>query len=244
MWGFYMIQTFFKILYLILIVIGITPRMWRLKRKIHTLSAQEKDQLVYKTTNWFGKKMIRVVGSTVQVNGLENVPKDKPVLVVSNHQSDMDIPVLLGYLNKPIGFVSKAEIKKFPLVSTWMEMMNCVFMDRKNRRQSLQAIKDGIELLKQGHSIVIFPEGTRSKGEGMVEFKAGSFHLAVKAGVAILPVTLDGTYKMFEANGNRMKPAHATVTISKPITAEQYENMDIKELAKYTQDIIANQLEK
>ncbi|EEL50867.1 1-acyl-sn-glycerol-3-phosphate acyltransferase [Bacillus cereus] len=239
-----MIQTFFKIFYLILIVIGITPRLWRIKRKANTMSPQEKDRLVYKTTNWFGKKMVRVAGSTVQVNGLENVPKDKPVLVVSNHQSNMDIPVLLGYLNKPIGFVSKAEIKKFPLVPTWMELMNCVFMDRSNRRQSLQAIKDGIELLKNGHSIVIFPEGTRSKGGEMGEFKAGSFHLAVKAGVAILPVTLEGTYKMFEENGNRMKPAQATVTISKPITPEQYASMDVKELTQYTQDIIAAQLHK
>ncbi|MBY0595188.1 lysophospholipid acyltransferase family protein [Bacillus bingmayongensis] len=239
-----MIQTFFKIFYLILIVIGITPRLWRIKRKANTMSPQEKDRLVYKTTNWFGKKMVRVAGSTVQVNGLENVPKDKPVLVVSNHQSDMDIPVLLGYLNKPIGFVSKAEIKKFPLVPTWMELMNCVFMDRSDRRQSLQAIKDGIELLKNGHSIVIFPEGTRSKGGEMGDFKAGSFHLAVKSGVAILPVTLDGTYKMFEANGNCMKPAQATVTISKPITPEQYASMDVKELTQYTKDIIAAQLHK
>ena len=103
--------------------------------------------------------MVRVAGGTVEVKGLENVPKDKPVLVVSNHQSNMDIPVLLGYLNKPIGFVSKAEIKSSPVVPTWMELMNCVFMDRSDRRQSLKAIKDGIELLKNGHSIVIFPEG-------------------------------------------------------------------------------------
>ena len=176
--------------------------------------------------------MVRVAGGAVEVKGLEN-PKDKPVLVVSNHQSNMDIPVLLGYLNKPIGFVSKAEIK-VPSCTNWMELMNCVFMDRSDRRQSLQAIKDGIELLKNGHSIVNFPEGTRSKGGEVGEFKAGSFHLAVKSGVAILPVTLDGTYKMFEANGNRMKPAHATVTISKPITPEDYANMDIKELTKHT----------
>lgn len=101
----------FKIFYLILIVIAITPRLWRIKRKANAMSPQEKDSVVYKTTNWFGKKMVGVTGSTVEVKGLENVPKDKPVLVVSNHQSNMDIPVLLGYLNKPIGFVSKAEIK-------------------------------------------------------------------------------------------------------------------------------------
>ncbi|WP_219375630.1 lysophospholipid acyltransferase family protein [Bacillus mycoides] len=239
-----MIQTFFKIFYLIVIVITITPRLWRIKRKANAMSPQEKDSVVYKTTNWFGKKMVGVTGSTVEVKGLENVPKDKPVLVVSNHQSNMDIPVLLGYLNKPIGFVSKAEIKKFPVVPTWMELMNCVFMDRSDRRQSLKAIKDGIELLKSGHSIVIFPEGTRSKGGEIGEFKAGSFHLAVKSGVSILPVTLDGTYKMFEANGNRMKPAHATLIISKPITPEEYASMDAKELTQHTKDIIASQLHK
>ncbi|WP_242142839.1 MULTISPECIES: 1-acyl-sn-glycerol-3-phosphate acyltransferase [unclassified Bacillus cereus group] len=241
-----MIQTFFKVLYLIVIVIGITPRLWRIQKKANTLSPQEKDRLVYKTTNWFGKKMVRAAGagSTVEVKGLENVPKDQPVLVVSNHQSNMDIPVLLGYLNKPIGFVSKAEIKKIPIVPAWMELMNCVFMDRSNRRQSLQAIKEGIELLKKGHSLVIFPEGTRSKGGEIGEFKAGSFHLAIKSGVAILPVTIEGTYKMFEANGNRLKPAHATLTISKPITPEQYGNMDVKELTQYTKDMIAAPLHK
>ena len=105
----------FKIFYLILIVIAITPRMWRLKRQVNTMAPKEKDNAVYKTTNWFGKKMVRVAGGAVEVKGLENVPKDKPVLVVSNHQSNMDIPVLLGYLNKPIGFVSKAEIKSSQL---------------------------------------------------------------------------------------------------------------------------------
>lgn len=239
-----MIQTFFKILYLIFIVIFVTPKLWRLKRQAQVVSPQEKDRLVYKMTNWFGKKMVGLTGSTVEVNGLEYVPDDKPVLVVCNHQSNFDIPILLGYLNKPIGFVSKAEIQKFPLVPKWMELMNCIFMDRSDRRQSLKAIKEGIEAMKQGHSIVIFPEGTRNKGGEMAEFKAGSFHLATKAGVAILPVTIDGTYNIFEANGNKMKKAHVTLTIAKPITAEQYETMDMKELAKYTQDVIAAPLNK
>ncbi|CAM4232898.1 acyl-phosphate glycerol 3-phosphate acyltransferase [Bacillus manliponensis] len=233
-----MIQTFFKIFYLILIVIFIAPRTWRLKKQAQVLSPKEKDQLVYKTTNWFGKKMVGLTHSTVEVKGLDHVPADEPVLVVCNHQSNFDIPVLLGYLNKPIGFVSKVEMQRFPLVPTWMELMNCIFMDRSDRRQSLQAIKDGIETLKKGHSIVIFPEGTRSKNGEMAEFKAGSFHLATKAGVAILPVTIDGTYNIFEANGNKMKPAHVTLTIGKPITKEQYEEMDMKELAKHTQDVV------
>ncbi|PMU48000.1 1-acyl-sn-glycerol-3-phosphate acyltransferase, partial [Pseudomonas sp. GP01-A3] len=84
--------------------------------------------------------------------------------------------------NKPIGFIAKMEITKLPIVPGWMEQMHCVFMDRSDRRQSLKAIKDGVEKLKNGHSLVIFPEGTRSKGTQMGEFKSGSLHLATKSG--------------------------------------------------------------
>ena len=110
------------------------------------------------------------------MKGLENVRKDKPVLVVSNHQSNMDIPVLLGYLNKPIGFVSKAEIK-VPSCTNLDGTYELCIMDRSDRRQSLQAIKDGIELLKNGHSIVIFPEGTKVRVAKLESLRLGVFTL-------------------------------------------------------------------
>ncbi|UOY92860.1 1-acyl-sn-glycerol-3-phosphate acyltransferase [Ectobacillus sp. JY-23] len=236
-----MVRTVFAVIYIVLLVLGTLPRLSRMKKLAPTLSPEEKDRLVHKTPDSFGKGMIKASGSTVEVKGLEHVP-DRAVLVVCNHQSNFDIPVLMGYLNKPIGFISKVEIKKLPIVSTWMELMNSVFMDRSDRRQSLQAIKDGIELLKNGHSLVIFPEGTRSKGKEMGEFKTGSFHLAVKSGVPILPVTVNGTYNILEANHNKIKPAHVTLTISEPIYEEQYKDMDLKELAAYTQHVIASKL--
>jgi 1-acyl-sn-glycerol-3-phosphate acyltransferase len=237
-----MIRTIFTAIYLLFLVLSITPRLLRIKKLATTLPPEEKDRLVHKTPDWFGKRMIGITGSTVEVRGLENVPQDRAVLVVCNHQSNFDIPVVMGYLNKPVGFISKAEIKKLPLVADWMELMNCVFMDRSDRRQSLQAIRDGIQLLKDGHSLVIFPEGTRSKGKEIGEFKTGSFHLAVKSGVPILPVTVNGTYNILEANGNRVKPAHVTLTVSEPIYEEQYKDMELKELAAYTRDVIASKL--
>ncbi len=238
-WGSIMFRTIFAVIRIIILVFGTVPGLIRYKRLPATLSPEEKDRIVHHVPDWFGKGMIGVSGSTVDVIGLERIPKQGAVLFVSNHQSNFDIPLLMGYLQKPFGFISKVELQKLPIVKDWMIMMNSVFMDRSNRRQSLQAIKDGIEKLKEGHSLVIFPEGTRSKGKEMGEFKTGSFHLATKSGVTIVPLTINGTYNILEGNNNRIKPAHITLTIHEPIYEEQYKDMDLKELAHYTHDKIA-----
>jgi 1-acyl-sn-glycerol-3-phosphate acyltransferase len=237
-----MFRTIYAAVYIVLLVLGTYPRLQKMKKLPPSMPPQEKDALVHQTPDSFGKGMMKVTGAKIEVEGLEHIPKDRAVLFVANHQSNFDIPLLMGYLQKPIGFISKAEIKKLPIVAEWMELMNSIFMDRSDRRQSLQAIKDGIELLKNGHSLVIFPEGTRSKSSQMAEFKTGSFHLAVKSGVPIVPVTINGTYKLFEANGNRVKPARVKLTVSAPIYEEQYKEMELKDLAKYTQDIIASKM--
>jgi 1-acyl-sn-glycerol-3-phosphate acyltransferase len=237
-----MIRTIFSAVYIFILVLRTAPRLLPMQKLAETIPPEEKDRLVHKTPDWFGKRMVRVTGSKVEVKGLEHIPQDRAVLVVANHQSNFDIPVLMGYLTKPIGFISKVEMKKIPIAAHWMELMNSVFMDRSDRRQSLQAIKDGIETLKAGHSLVVFPEGTRSKSGEMGEFKTGSFHLATKSGVPILPVTINGTHNILEGNGNRIRPSRVTLTISEPIYEEEYRDMDLKELARYTQNIIQSKL--
>ena len=105
------------------------------------LRKQDKaDKYIYKVTSNWAKDMIKATGSEVVVNGVDNIPKDETVLFVSNHQGNFDIPLLLGYIPKRIGFVAKEELRKIPVVRTWMDKINCVFMDRNNQKQSLKAI--------------------------------------------------------------------------------------------------------
>lgn len=172
---------------------------------------------IHKVTHHWAKSMVRVTGSKVCVKGLENVPNNGPVLFVSNHQGNFDIPILMGYIDKPKGFIAKIELSKLPLVSTWMKLIQCVFMDRKDLRQSLKAIDQGIEILKSGQSMVIFPEGTRSKGGPMGEFKKGSLRLAQKTNVPVVPIAISGSYKIMEERKGRITPAEVTVHIGKPI---------------------------
>ncbi|WP_261176916.1 1-acyl-sn-glycerol-3-phosphate acyltransferase [Anaerobacillus sp. CMMVII] len=162
--------------------------------------------------------------------------------MVSNHQGNFDIPILLGFLERPIGFISKVEVKKLPIVRDWMVYMNCVFLDRQDRRQAIKAINQGAENIKKGTSIVIFPEGTRSKGMEMNPFKSGSFKLAQKAEATIVPIAINGSYRIMEKNGNRIKPAKVTVTILPNIQPEVYQQKDLKELALEVHELINNEV--
>ncbi|MBP0724087.1 1-acyl-sn-glycerol-3-phosphate acyltransferase [Bacillus sp. RG28] len=233
-----MIRTIYAAIRIIWGVIYVGLKLPKVKRLPNTLSVNERDKFIHQVPDYFGKMMIGVTGSKVEVIGLENIPKDQAVLFVSNHQSNFDIPLLMGYLNKPMGFISKVELSKIPIVRQWMENMNCVFMDREDRRQSLLAIKDGITKLQNGHSLVIFPEGTRSKGDKMGEFKSGSFHLALKSGVPIVPLRINGTYNILESNGNRIKPANISLEAFPPVNPAELGLTDPKAISSYVQQII------
>lgn len=174
--------------------------------------------------NW-AKNTCKVTDCNVTVIGEENIPQDRPCVFIANHQGMLDIPVLLGFINKPKAFIAKIEILKVPILSKWMKFMHCTFLDRKNPRQSINAMKEAIENVKSGYSIVIFPEGTRSKGGPIKNFKPGSFKLAFESEAPIVPVTIDGTWKIFEQY-KRLRGADVKLTIhpvieTKGISKEQ-----------------------
>lgn len=217
------------------------PTLVRLKKLPSSMSVAERDEIVHKMPKHWAMKVVKSTGAKVEVNGLEHLPKG-PVLFVSNHQGNFDIPLLMAHIPKPLGFISKIEVKKLPIISSWMELLPCVFMDRKDRRQAVKSIQVGADLLKSGHSLVIFPEGTRSKGGPISEFKTGSFKLATKSSVPIVPITIDGSYKLFEEKGNRFYPGNVTITVNKPIQSEDYEQIPVKELSELVQNKIQENL--
>lgn len=184
--------------------------------------------------------MIRLTGSTVEVIGVENIP-EKNVLFISNHQSNFDIPLIIGYLPKLKGFIAKVELEKIPIISGWMKRLGCIFLDRNNKRKSVLAFKDGIEKLKNGETLVIFPEGTRSKGKEMGEFKKGSLQLALKSGVQIVPITINGSYKLLEEK-NRIRKGHIKLIVHPPISTDFLTNEDKEELNDKIFNIIRESL--
>lgn len=175
--------------------------------------------------NW-ARSLVVASGAEVRLTGMEKVPQEGAVLFVSNHQSNFDFAILMGLINKPKGFVAKIELSKIPVVSPWMRNVGCVFMDRNDIRQSLKVMNEAVEIIKSGQSMVIFPEGTRSRSDKIAEFKKGGLRLAGKAGVPIVPVTLSGTYRVVEANKGIIKPVAVKVVISEPIYYETLSKED------------------
>ena len=142
------------------------PTLYKIKAQKNKLTTEQYDELVHAVPQKWAGGILKRTKSTFSLEGVENLPEG-PVLFISNHEGNFDIPTLLTYVPKPFGFISKVEVKKIPLISKWMEEMNCVFLDRTNRKSAYQSIKDTVTQLQNGHSILIFPEGTRNKGEAM-----------------------------------------------------------------------------
>jgi 1-acyl-sn-glycerol-3-phosphate acyltransferase len=239
-----MIRTLIWFVYFWGSLIWSIPSLKRSKSIKSSLSIEKKDELIHRFPKKWANSLVKLTGSNVNVIGEEHIPTEGPVLFVSNHQGNFDIPLLIGFIKKPKGFISKVEVKKMPIIAEWMELMKCVFMDRSNPRQSVKALQKGTQYLNEGHSIVVFPEGTRSKSDEIGEFKKGSFRLALKSGVPIIPITINGSYKIMEQNGFIIKPANVTISISKPIYQEEYKELSMDEVAEYTKGVISGKFLK
>lgn len=206
------------------------------------MDISKRDHLVHKVPKHWSRVILKLAGANITVEEQGNIPEG-PVVIISNHEGDFDIPLLLGFIDKPFGFISKIEVKKVPILASWMEVMNCVFLNRSDRNQAIQSIRHGVKLLKKGHSLVIFPEGTRSKGRPIGRFKSGSFRLAIDAKVPIIPISIIGTSNLFEKNNRLIKPANIKLVIGKPITSHIYSEKDLKEFATEVREVIINQMQ-
>lgn len=237
-----MLRTIIWFAYFWVLLVLIMPALIKVRALHKAEKLAERDLEVDRIVKKWARSLVKLSGTKVLVTGQEHVPAQGGVAFISNHQGNFDIPILLGYIDKPKAFIAKRELQKMPLISSWMYYMNCVFIDRGNARAGLKAIQEGAARLKQGYSQVIFPEGTRSRGIQMGEFKHGSFKLATKAQVPIVPVTIKGSYNIMETNGGLIKPAVVEVIISEPVPTAGLSKEEIDELPEKVRNIIELQL--
>ncbi|TYS63564.1 1-acyl-sn-glycerol-3-phosphate acyltransferase [Sutcliffiella horikoshii] len=232
-----MLRTIWWFVYFFGYLIYSLPTIKKVQKIDTPMTVEEKDTIIHQKPKHWAKTLVKLTGSNIEVVGQEKIPSG-PVLFVSNHQGNFDVPILIGFLEKPLGFISKIEVKKIPFIPRWMEAMNCVFIDRKDRRKAVQSIRDGIETLKKGHSLVIFPEGTRSKGNVMGEFKKGGLRLATDSKVPVVPITISGSYKIMEESKIGFQAAKVKVTVHDPIFLPQDEKVDGNQLGIQIQEKI------
>lgn len=188
--------------------------------------------------------MFRATGSSLTVIGKEHIP-DGAVLYVGNHRSYFDIVTAYSVVPGPTGFVAKKEMRRYPLLRDWMELVNCIFLDRKNIKEGLKTILEGIEKVKGGVSMWIFPEGTRNTSEDITElmpFHEGSMKIAEKSGCPVIPVAITGTQEIFESHVPWIHPSKVTIEFGKPIYLKELPPEQKKRSGAYTRERIIEML--
>ena len=190
--------------------------------------------------NWAFRWVIRIAGTKVIVKGEENVPKDTAVLYVGNHRSYYDIILTYVRVPRPTGYVAKKEMLRYPLLTNWMKNLHCLFLDRENIKEGLKTILIGVEKVKSGISICIFPEGTRNKvNDTFLPFHDGSFKIAEKGDVPVLPMTIYNSAAVFEDHIPKVKRATVVIEYGKPVYLKDLEKEERKAPGTYFSKIIS-----
>ena len=179
---------------------------------------------------------------TIEVENPENIPEQDGCVYIANHQGYADIVALIVALDgRQIGFIAKDSLEKVPYLGKWIKLIRGLFIKRGDNREALKSMREGIDLVKKGYNLAIFPEGTRSRGPKMGKFKAGSFKLATKAKAPIVPVSISGSYKCFEEKGYH-QPATIKVMFHPPIETKDLSRQDIMDIEKEIPSTIQNGL--
>ena len=228
--------TLFLYLVLLLPVLGIE---WI----YHKINPEKADYQQLRMVQAAFRLMLKMTGARIQVIGEENVPKDRAVLYVGNHKSYFDILLTYSRVPRPTGYVAKKEMESFPILSIWMKRLHCLFLDRKDIKQGLKTILTGIDLIKNGISVCIFPEGTRNKSnDRLLPFKEGSLKMAEKTGCPIIPFAITNSSKLFEDHMPFVRPCDIIIEYGKPIYPAELPKEEKKFLGAYCRKQIEDML--
>lgn len=234
----YMIRTGVWFLFFWIYLLGTLPKLVLVNKRKD--AGEIADQIARK---WSGH-LLRLAGADVEVVGEANVPLDQSVVFVSNHQSNFDIPLMIAKVPGTKGFVAKVETLKIPIVRTWMRHMKCVFIDRSDIRQQVRTIIEGVQNIKSGQSMVVFPEGTRSPDGSLGEFKAGSLKLAIKSGASVVPVAIINSRGLMPKGAWKIKPAKVKMIIGTPIEISETHVKETVALSNLVKERIQEAFEK
>ncbi|MGN0317837.1 MAG: lysophospholipid acyltransferase family protein [Lachnospira sp.] len=239
-----MIRLLLMIPYAIIIIV-LSLILLPLEWVIGKINQDAKDISSLRFVQFVFRGVLFISGTKTTVIGLENVPKDEAVVYIGNHHGFFDVLVTYILMKDKTGYIAKKETGKVPILHRWMVYLYCLFLDRDNGREGLKCILKGVEQLKNGISMVIFPEGTRNKStDGTLPFHAGSFKLAEKSGCKIIPMVINNTAACFEDHFPLIKKTHVIVEFCEPIVLKELAPEDKKNIAEYTRNIITERYEK
>lgn len=230
-------------LYIVLYTWMTAPLRHRPTKKMDEQTIKEGHAKNYKLAQRLCRGILKLTGAKLHIQGEENLPYEGRAVYMGTHKSYMDIVIMIRIIDKPLIFIGKSEVDKLPFIRTWFKAIGGIYMDREDIRQSFKVILEAIGEIKKGYSVAIFPEGTRAKGKEMIDFKAGSFKLATKANVPIVPIAMQDTFKLLEEK-RRVKPANIGVNVGKAIDVPNLTREKKQTISQDTQEYMQMLLNK
>jgi 1-acyl-sn-glycerol-3-phosphate acyltransferase len=183
-------------------------------------------EVLWNMSMWAARTGYTLVGIRVRVVGREKIEGERGYLFMANHVSNLDPPVITNQLGRRIAYIAKKELFSIPLFGRAMRAASFICMDRKNKRAAIDSVQDAVTVLRSGLGMMVFPEGTRSPDGRLLHFKKGPFHLAISAGVPVVPITVAGTYEAMPKGKMRMHAGEVVVTFHSPLDPVQFANRE------------------
>lgn len=198
-----------------------------------------KDRSSLRIVQWAFRLVMHAAGTKMIILGEENVPTDTAVLYIGNHRSYFDVVMTYMRVPRPTGYIAKKEMLKWPLLRTWMKYLHCLFLDREDVKDGLKVILTAIDKVKHGISICVFPEGTRNKTpDTFLPFHEGSFKIAEKGGVPIIPMSIVNSAEIWENHLPKIKKTTVVIEYCKPVYMNELDKETKKHIGSYVSQII------
>lgn len=177
---------------------------------------------IHKIANLWAKILLFIFNTKVEIIGKENILRGKPQIFMANHQSDFDILIVLAHIPGQFRWLVKKELFHIPVFGAAMKSAGYIEIDRNNRERAMQSLDQAALRIREGKSIMVFPEGTRSRFGEIKPFKQGTFYLAIKSGVPIVPISIIGSGQIMPKRSLEIKPGKIKLVIDKPIDVKNY----------------------
>jgi 1-acyl-sn-glycerol-3-phosphate acyltransferase len=193
---------------------------------------------VHKIANLWAKILLLISNTKVEVIGKENILRGKPQIFMANHQSDFDILIALGHIPGQFRWIAKKELFYIPIFGAAMKNAGYIEIDRQNHEKAMRSLDEAALRIQEGKSVMTFPEGTRSRNGEIKPFKQGTFYLALKSGVPIVPISIVGSGQIMPRRSLKVTPGKVRLVIDKPIEVKNFSIENRHELIEKVRSVI------
>jgi 1-acyl-sn-glycerol-3-phosphate acyltransferase len=200
------------------------------------------ENYIYAPVRFFTRIGLRLAGVRVEVKGLDRLDSAQTYVFTPNHQSVIEVPLMVTYLGRNPAFLAKKELFKIPIFSYGIRQIGIVPVDRSNSAAAVESARRATHNLQTGKSYVVYPEGTRSPDGRPLPFKKGAFLMAVDAGVPVVPVTVSGSFRVMPKGRIKVFPGTIRLTIHEPISTSGYSRENVSELVDQVRTTVLSAL--